>query len=229
MGDFFTGQAIWFTVPAIFGTLAFVVRLFLLGAGGDDGHGGGGHGADVGTHGDVMGATDAMHDSADNLSGFFSVQSFLSFFMGFGWGGLGALKGLGWPWWSAVLLGLVAGLAMVLLLAAVMRNVRRLEATLASWLTELLAQANAKAALVAEGLGVKVLGVHSFSEERWDPDRPPPITVRHEVMDGAGPPMAGYPMRRSMGGSGALAFEMAHSKKVRLVVRVDYRVGPRAQ
>ena len=24
MGDFFTGQAIWFTVPAIFGTLAFV-------------------------------------------------------------------------------------------------------------------------------------------------------------------------------------------------------------
>jgi uncharacterized protein YggE len=104
-----------------------------------------------------------------------------------------------------------------------------LEATLASWLTELLAQANAKAALVAEGLGVKVLGVHSFSEERWDPDRPPPITVRHEVMDGAGPPMAGYPMRRSMGGSGALAFEMAHSKKVRLVVRVDYRVGPRAQ
>ncbi len=129
MGDFFTGQAIWFTVPAIFGTLAFVVRLFLLGAGGDDGHGGGGHGADVGTHGDVMGATDAMHDSADNLSGFFSVQSFLSFFMGFGWGGLGALKGLGWPWWSAVLLGLVAGLAMVLLLAAVMRNVRRLEAS----------------------------------------------------------------------------------------------------
>ena len=76
-----------------------------------------------------MGATDAMHDSADNLSGFFSVQSFLSFFMGFGWGGLGALKGLGWPWWSAVLLGLVAGLAMVLLLAAVMRNVRRLEAS----------------------------------------------------------------------------------------------------
>ncbi|HEX2839529.1 MAG TPA: hypothetical protein VHN77_15535 [Phycisphaerales bacterium] len=128
MGDFFTGQAIWFTVPAIFGTLAFVVRLFLLGAGGDDGHSGG-HGADIGTHGDVMGATDAMHDGADNLSGFFSVQSFLSFFMGFGWGGLGALKGLGWPWWGAVLLGLVAGLAMVLLLAVVMRNVRRLEAS----------------------------------------------------------------------------------------------------
>lgn len=129
MGDYFTGQALWFTVPAIFGTLAFIVRLFLLGAGGDDGHGGGGHGADVGTHGDVMGATDAMHDDADNLTGFFSVQSFLSFFMGFGWGGLGALKGLGWPWWGAVLLGLVAGLGMVLLLAVVMRNVRRLEAS----------------------------------------------------------------------------------------------------
>ncbi len=105
-----------------------------------------------------------------------------------------------------------------------------LEDTLATWLETLLAQANAKAALVAAGLGVKVLGVHSFREERWDPDRPPPITVRHELVDGAGAgaPLAGYPMRRSMGGSGALAFEMAHSKKVRLVVRVDYRVGPRA-
>jgi hypothetical protein len=128
MGEYFTSPAVWFTVPAVFGTLAFIVRLALLGAGGDHGdHGGHGGHADVGTHGDVMGATDAMHDSSTNLTGFFSVQSFLAMFMGFGWGGLGGLKGVGWPWWGAVLLGLVAGLAMVLLLGAVMRSVGKLE------------------------------------------------------------------------------------------------------
>ncbi|MFO0830715.1 MAG: hypothetical protein U0637_02615 [Phycisphaerales bacterium] len=126
MGDFFASPAVWFTVPALLGTLAFIIRLAMLGAGGHHGDGGAGHG-DVGTHGDVMGATDAMHDSAPNLSGFFSIQSFLALFMGFGWGGLGALKGLGWPWTGAALVGIGAGLAMVLLLGAVMRSVGRLE------------------------------------------------------------------------------------------------------
>ncbi len=126
MGDFFASPALWFTIPALLGTLAFIIRLVMLGAGGHHGDGGGGH-ADIGTHGDVMGATDAMHDSSTNLTGFFSVQSFLAMFMGFGWGGLGALKGLGWPWWGAVLLGIGAGLAMVLLLGTVMRSVGKLE------------------------------------------------------------------------------------------------------
>lgn len=128
MGDFFTSPALWFTIPALLGTLAFIIRLVMLGAGGH--HDGGGHaGGDIGTHGDVMGATDAMHDASTNLSGFFSIQSFLALFMGFGWGGLGALKGMGWPWWGAVLLGIGAGIAMVLLLGAVMRSVGKLEAS----------------------------------------------------------------------------------------------------
>ena len=127
MPSYFSGEALWFTVPAIFGTLAFIIRLAMLGTGGDDG-GHAGHG-DMGTHGDVVGATDAMHDASGNLTGFFSVQSFLAFFMGFGWGGLGALKGSGLSWWWAVLIGVGAGLGMVLLLGVVMRGVRGLAAS----------------------------------------------------------------------------------------------------
>jgi uncharacterized protein YggE len=86
------------------------------------------------------------------------------------------------------------------------------------WLAELLQAANAKAELIARALGVTVLGVHAFREERWDPDRPPRATARHEVaLD-----MSAAARRR-----GALGFDMMHLKRVRLVVQVDYRVSAR--
>jgi uncharacterized protein YggE len=87
------------------------------------------------------------------------------------------------------------------------------------WLADLLRAANAKAELVAHALGVTVVGVHAFREERWDPDRPPPTTARHEVaLD-----IASVGRRR-----GALGFDMMHSKRVRLAVRADYRVSARS-
>jgi uncharacterized protein YggE len=87
------------------------------------------------------------------------------------------------------------------------------------WLAELLRAANAKAELVARALGVTVMGIHAFREEHWDPDRPPPGTVRHEVA---------LDMASGRRRSGALGFDMMHSKRVRLVVRADYRVSSRS-
>src|SRR5262249_2962875 len=56
-----------------------------------------------------------------------------------------------------------------------------LDALLDTWLEALLEIANAKAQRIARRLGICLLGVHSFREERWDPDRPPPITLQHDV------------------------------------------------
>jgi uncharacterized protein YggE len=87
------------------------------------------------------------------------------------------------------------------------------------WLAGLLRAANAKAELVAHALGVTILGVHAFREERFDPDRPPPTMARHEVaLD-----MAGTDLRRV-----APEFDMMHSKRVRLAVQADYRVSTRS-
>jgi uncharacterized protein YggE len=86
------------------------------------------------------------------------------------------------------------------------------------WLAELLRAANAKAELVARALGVTVMGVHAFREERWDPDRPRPATERHKVA---------FDMASTRRRSGVLGFDMMHSKRVRLAVQVDYRVSAR--
>src|SRR5262249_10380890 len=105
-----------------------------------------------------------------------------------------------------------------------------LDALLDTWLEGLLESANAKAERIARRLGVGLQGIHSFREERWDPDRPPPVTVQHDVnvhYAGAGR-MAMSRQRARDSAGGALGFEMMHTKRVRLVVRVDYRVSPRS-
>ena len=93
---FFEGPVLWFSVPAALGTGLFLIRLVFMSLGGD-------HAADVGTHGDVIAGNDAMHMDGDSTSQleFFSIQSFFAFLMGFGWGGLGAYKALGFRSGSA--------------------------------------------------------------------------------------------------------------------------------
>ncbi|MFN0010194.1 MAG: hypothetical protein ACKVS8_00975 [Phycisphaerales bacterium] len=109
--------AIWFTIPAIVGTLGFGVRLLLMLAAGD-GHGNGQGGADL--HAD---------HGADHQFELLSVQSVLAFMMGFGWGGLGALRGSGLSPVSSSVLALASGAAMMFLLAFTMRSIRRLSAS----------------------------------------------------------------------------------------------------
>jgi hypothetical protein len=123
MWGMFSDNALWFTIPAIIGTLVFIGRMLLMSLGGDHGSG------DVGTHGDVMAGGDAMHDGSSHLMGIVSVQSFFAFLMGFGWGGLGAFRGSGMEWWVSALIGAGCGLALVFLLALVMRQARGLAAS----------------------------------------------------------------------------------------------------
>ncbi|NTV94050.1 MAG: DUF3108 domain-containing protein, partial [Thiobacillus sp.] len=83
------GNAALFGVPALLGTLFFVGRLVLMLVAGDgDLHQDVGIHVDAGT-GDVSGHTDSS--SAFKI---LSLQAVAAFLMGFGWGGLGIVRGL---------------------------------------------------------------------------------------------------------------------------------------
>lgn len=104
-----TGDALWFSVPALVGTLVFVVRVLAMFFGGGD--------VDV---------SDATSHSAGHQFEIFSVHSALAFAMGFGWGGLGALKGSGASLPVSMLVGVGCGVAMLALLGYVMASMQRL-------------------------------------------------------------------------------------------------------
>lgn len=115
MGDlFFTGNAGWFTVAAFVGTFFFGLRLILVSIG---------HGADVSVDLDL----DPGH--ADPTEGFkvLSIQSIAAFLMGFGWAGLGALKGTGLSLGVSLGIGAFGGVAMVWLMAWLLKAVYDLE------------------------------------------------------------------------------------------------------
>lgn len=111
---FFSGGAAWFTVPAAIGTSVFLLRLCLLFVGHHVGDVGDVHAGDV--HGDPGDAFKVL-----------SIQSIGAFIMGFGWAGLGALKGSGWPIPTALAVGAAGGTAMVWLLAMLLRAVNGLQ------------------------------------------------------------------------------------------------------
>lgn len=132
---FFGGNAGPFTAAAVLGTLFFVTRLGLMLIGGADwsAHGDVGVDVDVDVGGDVgghVGDVDAIdahgHDSTEAFK-VLSVQSIAAFLMGFGWGGLGALKGAGWNLVVSTLFALTVGVAMMWTLAKLLRLMRRLE------------------------------------------------------------------------------------------------------
>lgn len=117
---FFQGHAIWFSVPALLGTLVFTLRLVLMLVGGD--HGIGDHAVDAGGVGDVHG--DSTH-SFEILS----VQSIIAFAMGFGWAGLLALRVFDWSIMASAATAVVGGVAVVWLIAMVMRSMLSLQSS----------------------------------------------------------------------------------------------------
>lgn len=130
---FFGNNAAWFSVPAFIGTVFFTLRLGLMLLGGD------GHG-DADLHVDTdFGHVDADlgHVDADlgheghSGSAFqvLSVQSVAAFMMGFGWGGLGGLKGAGWDPTTSLAFGVALGAGMVWLLAKLFEAVYRLQSS----------------------------------------------------------------------------------------------------
>ncbi|TAH34876.1 MAG: hypothetical protein EYC70_13800 [Planctomycetota bacterium] len=131
MEIFLDGPALWFTVPALLGTMFFLVRLVLLALGGDHGDFGAGH-VDAGglVHGGMDSADPAGHHADSGMAAqYLSVQGITAFFMGFGWAGLSAYAGFGWRLVPSFGVALAGGVLMTLLVATLFRGVRRLEAS----------------------------------------------------------------------------------------------------
>src|SRR5262249_55728388 len=116
---FFSGGAAWFSVLAIIGTSVFLLRLVLLFAG----H----HAGDL--HVDTGALGDAHPGGPGEAFKALSLQTFAAFFMGFGWGGLGALKGSGMGMTPTLLIAAVAGVFMVWLLALLLKAVHDMQSS----------------------------------------------------------------------------------------------------
>jgi len=116
---FFGPVAIYFGIPATIGTAFFSLRLIMMLVGGD---------TDVDGGGDIdVGDADGSDGDSTETFRILSIQTVSSFLMGFGWGGLGALKGGGWPVALSVAFATLSGLAMIWLLARLLRFVYGLQ------------------------------------------------------------------------------------------------------
>ena len=120
---FFGSPAAWFTVPAIIGTLFFSLRTALMFVGGGD------TGLDADVDFDVDADLDADVGVSSEACKVVSIQSSAAFLMGFGWGGLGALRGAGWSVVMSGAFGVAAGVGMVWLLGKLLSLIYRLQSS----------------------------------------------------------------------------------------------------
>lgn len=114
----FSDHAAWFGVPAVVGTVFFALRMVLMLMGGDFAH----HDVDAGS-------ADLHHGDPGEAFKVLSIQSIAAFMMGFGWGGLGGLRGADWSWTASTLFALGCGLGMMWLLAMLLRGMVALQSS----------------------------------------------------------------------------------------------------
>jgi len=120
MSDLLFGPvAIWFGAPAVVGTTFFTFRLLMMLFAGD---------LEANADVEIADADSGDGDSSETFK-VLSIQSMASFLMGFGWGGLGALRGAGWPLPVAIAFGIACGVAMVWVLARLLRFVYDLQSS----------------------------------------------------------------------------------------------------
>jgi hypothetical protein len=122
--------AIWFGVPALVGTAFFTLRMVLMLVGGADADTGFDVDLDVDV-GDVDAVGETGGDTGDSTQAFksLSIQAIASFVMGFGWGGVGGLSGLGWSLPASIAFALLCGSGMVWLLGKLLRFVYGLQSS----------------------------------------------------------------------------------------------------
>jgi hypothetical protein len=115
----FGSDALWFSVPALAGTLFFLFRVILMLVAGD-----------VGLHHDAADSSfDLDHGDSSSAFKVLSVQAIAAFMMGFGWTGLFVVRGLGLPFWLGLPAGVVGGGAMMWLLGRMFRLLGRLQSS----------------------------------------------------------------------------------------------------
>lgn len=120
---FFSGELLWFTLPALVGTGLFAVKLVLMLIGGDHHGGADGHDGALDHHGGDP------HDGSDGDLRLLSVQGVLGFLMGFGWAGLLVLTSTRFELIVALAAAMVAGVGVMYALAVLMRALRRLQSS----------------------------------------------------------------------------------------------------
>ena len=129
--SYFTGDSLLFTIPALAGTGAFLLKLGLLVLGGLD--------ADVDADVDIdvdagldldADHTDALGDG-DSTSAFtyFSLQGIAALVMGFGWGGLVGLLTFEWSVLGSVGAGVAFGAALMWLATWLMCAAMKLQSS----------------------------------------------------------------------------------------------------
>lgn len=130
MDILFGGNAALFGVTAVVGTLFFLGRtLLMLIAGDADLH------HDLGFHVDAGHVSDGdlgdLGDHGDSSTAFkiLSIQVVAAFLMGFGWGGLGVVRGWGLPTLAGVGVGLLTGSGMAWILGRMLRWIARLQSS----------------------------------------------------------------------------------------------------
>lgn len=108
MDFLFADGAIWFSVPALVGTVVLVLQLVLGQFGGD---------LDVDLDADV-----GAGDSPGAEFGWLSIQTIAAFAMGSGWMGLAALRALEVSFPVAVIIAVAAGFGIAWLMVTMMRS-----------------------------------------------------------------------------------------------------------
>lgn len=127
MDILFGGNAALFGVTAVIGTLFFLGRTVLMLLAGDaDMHHDLGFDADVGH---VDGADLGDHTDSSTAFKVLSIQAIAAFLMGFGWGGLGVVRGWGMPVFAGVAAGTVTGAGMTWILGKLLRWIARMQSS----------------------------------------------------------------------------------------------------
>lgn len=128
-----------FAIPAIAGSFFFLLRFIMMiagagidgDAGGHDmgGHDLGGHDVGVGAGADAGEGGSHHHDDSTDSFKVLSIQSIAGFIMGFGWGGLGAYRGLNWDVEMSLLAAVAGGALIVWILAMIFKSIGLLYAS----------------------------------------------------------------------------------------------------
>jgi hypothetical protein len=133
LDTYFTGESLLFTIPALVGTGAFLIKLGLLAIGGLD--------ADVDVDADVdldidadldldADHTDALgHGDSTSAFTYFSLQGIAALVMGFGWGGLVGLLTFEWSLATSAIAGIVFGGVLMWLATWLMSAAMKLQSS----------------------------------------------------------------------------------------------------
>ncbi len=124
-----SSNALLFTVPALIGTLVFVLKLGLMLIGGDGGDGDVDIDVDVDADLDIGADASEALESGDSTAAFtyISIQGVAALIMGFGWGGLIGMFTLEWSVLPSVAAGLGFGFFLMWLLSMLFRAIFSLQ------------------------------------------------------------------------------------------------------